>query len=198
MRRFQSSPTFVVGSTGCNGLVADYVQRAAVLSFAELEITDAPCTPAAQKQQAAMMSVLDATVLLIDLPPDRLALTSGESGERLEFVSSTPLEGSTWLLVRIPGKPDPEGVVTLRLFDGRLSGEGPCGPYSGRYQTNGLLISISDVSGSDVADCDQVRRERQLLSALRRAVLVDKSTASLRLIDTFGRTVARFRHPRGP
>ena len=187
-----------VGSTGCNGLVADYSQRASALSFGELEITDAPCGPTAAAQQAAIIAVLDATSQTIELPPGRLLLISADSGERLEFVTSTPLEGSTWLLARLPGSSRSDDDITMRLSDGELNGEGPCGAYHGRYETNGVLLSFSELAGGDTDGCGQVRRQRRLLNALRSTVLVDKTTPSLRLLDAFGRVTASFGHPGGP
>ncbi|MFV2062546.1 MAG: META domain-containing protein [Chloroflexota bacterium] len=186
------------GSTGCNGIVGRFFQQASVLSLGRLDLTDAPCSPRAAAQQEAMMAVLDATSLSIELPPDRLLLTSADSDERLEFSSSAPLEGSTWILRQLPGKPDPDEAVTMRLIDSALSGEGPCGSYSGRYETNGVLLSFTDLVGAGSGDCDEARSERRLLAALRRTVLADKFTPGLRLIDAFGRTVARFERPAGP
>ena len=145
-----------------------------------------------------MMAVLEAAALTIDLPADRLVLTSADTGERLELVTSTPLEGSTWLLTRIAGQPRPNEPVTLRLVDGQVSGEGPCGPYAGRYDSDGLFISFSGMSSSKLEACPERGWQRELLATLERAVLLDRDQPQLRFLDAGGRIVARFARPAGP
>ncbi len=57
-----------------------------------------------------MTAVLDASAIRLDLPYDRLVLTSEDSGERLEFSSQVPLEGATWqsaVQPRWPAAPTP-------------------------------------------------------------------------------------------
>ena len=139
-----------VGSSGCNGIVGVYARDADLLRFRDLEVTPAPCPADLAAQEAAILAVLESSVVSLDLPPDRLVLTSADTGERLEFVTSTPLEGSTWLLAAIPGRSDTETPVTLRLEGGIVTGEGPCGPYRGRYATDGIFIRFHEVSGSAV------------------------------------------------
>lgn len=186
-----------VGSTGCNGIVGPYFRYADVLSFGELERTGAPCLPAMAAQEAAMVAVLDSTSLRLDLPPDGLILTSEDSGDRLEFVSSWPLEGSTWQLVRLPKTRSPDNPVTLRLADGRASGEGPCGAYAGHYGTDGVFIGFSDFTGAATDPCDDRANEERLLKAFRRTVILDRSAPGLRLLDALGRTLATFERPTG-
>ena len=97
-KRRQSGP--IVGTTGCNGIVGDFFRRSGVMSFSELELTDAPCAQDLAAQEAAMVAVLDATAIWVELPADRLILTSADTDDRLELVSQTPLEGTTWWLSR--------------------------------------------------------------------------------------------------
>ena len=196
IRRTSSGP--LTGSTGCNGIVAEFYRHADVLSFSELDRTDAPCAPALAAQEAAMVSVLDATSLTISLPPDHLTLTSADNGDSLEFVSSRPLEGSTWLLATGPWFRGGANAVTLWLNDGALTGEGPCGSYSGRYVTDGLFITFADVMGAGDDECMDPQAERMLLAALRSTVILDRDQPQLRMRDARGGMTAAFMPPGRP
>jgi len=184
-----------VGSTGCNGLVGRYFRHADVMSFGVLERTDAPCSAALEVQEAAMIGVLESTFLALDLPPDRLVLTSAESGDSLEFVASVPLERSTWQLARLKGASVPDHPVTLFLEAGTASGIGPCGTYTGGYRTDGLFIRFSDLRGAAADACADQASEDALLRALEQSVLLDRSQPVLRMLDAKGRVVAAFRQP---
>jgi heat shock protein HslJ len=187
----------LVGSSGCNGIVAAFSQHGSVLSIARIERTRAPCEPAIAAQEEALLSILDATAMTLELPPGRLALTSADGGDRLDFTNSHPLEDNTWLLARLPDGSAARGEVTLRLDDGIVSGEGPCGSYSGRYETNGVLIRIGGLASVDGA-CPDVEAARRYLSALRRTRFADLTQPTLRLRDRFGATTVRFRGPGRP
>jgi heat shock protein HslJ len=132
------------------------------------------------------------------LVPDRLALTAAGTQDSLELVTTTPLEGSTWQLGSIPGKPRPKTPVTLRLEAGVVSGEGPCGGYTGTYRTDGLFVSMRDLRGAAEADCPRRERQRELFSALERAVLLQRDQPVLAMLDAQGELVARFKRPGVP
>ena len=186
------------GTTGCNGVVAEFFRHSRVLSFGPLELTDAPCSDELAAQEAAMAAVLDATAIRLELPADRLILTSADSDERLELVSGTPLEGTTWWLERTGfGATDGERY-TLRLEDGLAGGEGPCGRYSASYVTDGLFITFSDAKGARDAGCPELRTERALISGLRRAVRVERGPERLALRDARGIDVLTFGRPFEP
>lgn len=188
----------LTGSTGCNGVVAEFSRSADVLSVGQLDRTDAPCTPELAAQEAAMVRVLEASSQMLSLPPDRLVLTSSDTGERLDFVSQRPLEGSTWLLAGGPGIGDPGGEVTLRLSDGVAVGEGPCGAYRGRYATDGVFVTFAGLEGAADDTCDERKSERALLDGLRRAVRLDRDQPGLRLLSAFDEPTLRFSSPAGP
>jgi heat shock protein HslJ len=184
----------VLGSTGCNSLSARYILEGSVLELRGLETSDLPCPPSLADDETRILEVLGAVSLLVDLPPGRLVLRDPRSGARLELASERPLEGPTWQLTRLPGRGPPGVTVTLRLEDGTLSGEGPCGPYSGAYRTNGLLIEISDLRVDD-ADCPRRGLERAWLRALRRTMFVDARGPGLLVQDASGRVLATLRRP---
>jgi hypothetical protein len=92
----------------------------------------------------------------------------------------------------------PQDPVTLRLADGSLGGEGPCGPYRGRYASDGVFITISAIEGAPGRGCAARRQQRQLLRALEHSVMLDRPNAQLRLLDAFGTMTARFTRPGGP
>jgi heat shock protein HslJ len=186
------------GSSGCNGVVARFFRSADVLSFSELERTGAPCTPALAAQEEAIVAVLDATSLSLELPYDRLRLTSADSGEELEFVSQTPLEGSTWIVDGRIGGTRTDARVTLRLEDGAASGEGPCGAYGASYATDGVFITFRDVQGARDEDCSESKAEKALLDALRGAVTVARTPDRLDLLDARAVKVLRFGRPFAP
>jgi heat shock protein HslJ len=185
-------------SSGCNGIVGDYARSADVLSFGPLERTDAPCLPGPARQEEAMIGMLDATSMTIALAGDRLALTSDDTGDRLELASARPLEGTTWQLVRVPGSERTAGPVVMRLKDERMRGEGPCGPIEAAYVSDGLFITFDDVRGSGDEACADLAAEKKLLAALRSTVVLDRERPQLRLRDAGGRVVARFRSASAP
>jgi heat shock protein HslJ len=195
--RRRSSGT-ALSSTGCNGFRAEYFARANVLSFLELEATDAPCPGPLLAQQEAVLSVFEATAIDVALPADRLILTSADSGDKLEYRSRPALEGATWILAPPQASPGVDEIVTIRLEDGVATGYGPCGPYSAAYATDGLFITFSDVAGAKEAACARPADERKLLAALRKAVRVDRdpgrnrSLPRLVLQDARGQRVAAF------
>ena len=145
-----------------------------------------------------MVGVLDATSLTVSLPPDRLVLTSSDTGERLEFVTSVPLEGSTWQLTRLSDADVSGEPITMRLDQGVVTGQGPCGSYSADYVTDGRFITFASPQGAGDDVCERVSSEMALLSALRRAVLLDRDQPQLRMLDARGKVLARFRQPGAP
>ncbi len=195
-KRRQSGP--LSGSTGCNGIVAEFYRHADVLSFSELERTDAPCTAELVAQEGAMTTVLDATSIRLDLPYDRLVLTSSDSGEELEFVSQAPLERSTWLMQWNDQGLRSDARVTLRLEDGKASGEGPCGPYTASYATDGVFVTFRDLQGAGDETCSELKVEGALLGGLRRAVTLERTTDQLRLLDARAVRTLTFSRPFGP
>ncbi len=189
----------LVGSTGCNGIVAEFFRHADVVSFSPLELTDAPCTGELAAQEAAMRNVLDATAIRIDLPADRLILTSVDTEERLELVSQTPLEGTTWWLQRTAAEGGTRDQrVTLRLERGIASGDGPCGPYSASYVTDGRFITFTETKGARDEECSEQRTEQALIAGLRRSVTVERGPGTLSFGDASGRDTLSFGRPFAP
>jgi heat shock protein HslJ len=186
------------GSSGCNGIVGTFTRHGDVIATAGLKLTDAPCPTALAAQESAILQVLGAHGLLAALDPDRLTLTDVETGTRLSYVSQTPLEGTPWLLTDLAGTELPTEPLTLSLAHGTFSGEGPCGPYSGSYLTDGLFLTFADVRGAGDDRCAEASAERAWLAVLRATVATDPTTARLRLWDARGRTIARFTAPLAP
>jgi heat shock protein HslJ len=197
-RRDRQERGSMVGSSGCNGILATFERSGDRLRVRDLETTGAPCPADLAAQETAVLAVLASDDLEVDLPPDRLVLTDRASGDGLELTSSAPLEGSTWLLREVAGRGSPEMPVTLRLANGRLAGEGPCGPYEGSYTTDGRFIDVDDLRGTDGAGCGARVQQRELLLALERAVLLERQPPRLRLLDAAGALVATFTRPPGP
>lgn len=196
-KRRQSGP--IVGTTGCNGVVGDFYRRSGVMSFSELELTDAPCADELAAQQAAMVAVLDATAIRVELPADRLVLTSTDTQDRLELVSQTPLEGTTWWLGRTAAEGGTRDErITLRLENGVASGEGPCGPYTASYVTDGAFITFTDVVGSRDDSCSERRSEQALISGLRRSVTIERGLDRLAFADALGLSQLEFGRPFAP
>ena len=196
-KRRQSGP--IVGTTGCNGIVGDFFRRSGVMSFSELELTDAPCAQDLAAQEAAMVAVLDATAIWVELPADRLILTSADTDDRLELVSQTPLEGTTWWLSRTAAEGGTRDErITLRLEDGVASGEGPCGPYTATYITDGAFITFTDATGSRDDSCSKRRSEQALISGLRRSVTIERGLDRLAFTDALGLSQLEFGRPFAP
>ncbi|HKZ92896.1 MAG TPA: META domain-containing protein, partial [Candidatus Limnocylindrales bacterium] len=192
--RSQSSGE-AVGSTGCNGIVGTYIRSADVLRLADIERTDAPCSPALEAQETVMYAVLTSTSQALDLTGEQLIITSVESGDSLELRTSSPLLGTTWQLTRLPRAPSSDQPITLHLADGSISGEGPCGPYHGSYVHDEPFITLSSLESARDGTCQAARLEHAFLDALARTVLLERDGRGLRLLDARGRTVARFGLP---
>ncbi len=190
-RARRTSSGSVTGSTGCNGLVTQFFRSADVLSFSPIERTEAPCSPALAAQEAAMLSVLEATSSELSLPAEGMLLTSSDTGASLAFASQRPLEGSTWLIAPTSLGAEAGAALTLRLSEGIAAGEGPCGPYQASYVTDGYFITFHDPVGSGASSCSAAKSERRLLAALRQSVRLDRDQPQLRLLDAFGRTRLR-------
>jgi hypothetical protein len=146
-----------------------------------------------------MAAVLDATAIGVELPADRLILTSADTAERLEFVSETPLEGTTWWLSRTAAEGGTRDErVTLRLEDGIASGQGPCGPFGANYVSDGHFITFSDARGARDETCSELRSEQALISGLRRAVRVERGRDRLEFVDAAGAPQLAFGRPFAP
>ncbi len=194
-RRYSSGR--LSASSGCNAIVGEFFRHADVMSLGELDSTGAPCSETAQAQEDAIVAVLDATALRVELRPDHLRLTSADSGDTLEYVSTQPLEGSTWVLAK--SRATGSGTPVALWFDGGTAGgEGPCGPISGSYVSDGLFLTFADISGAGDVDCAAAEAEKNILAALRATVLLDRDQAQLRFLDARGRVVARLKAPTGP
>ena len=196
-KRRQSGP--LSGTSGCNAIVAEFYRHADVLSFSELMLTDAPCTDELAAQEAAMTAVLEATAIELELPADRLVLTSVDTAERLEFVSQTPVEGTTWWLERTAADGSTGGQrITLRLEDGLATGDGPCGPFAADYVTDGAFITFTGARGARDEDCSELRTEQALISGLRRSVVIERGADRLAFLDASGGETLAFARPLGP
>jgi heat shock protein HslJ len=195
-KRRQSGP--LTASTGCNGIVSVFYRHADVLSFSPLERTDAPCTPELAEQEEAMAAVLDATSIILDLPYDRLVLTSSDTGERLELVSQTPLESTTWLVDVDLDRANPNLRPSLRMADGAAVGEGPCGPYTASYVSDGWFITYRNVQGARDDECAELKAEKVMLDGLRDAVRVDREGNRITLRDAGGSKTLQARAPTAP
>lgn len=187
----------VLGSTGCNGFTGEFFLQANVMSFGQLQVTDAPCAASMTPQEAAILEVFEATATGVTFPSDEMVMTSADSGTSLEYRAVPALEGSTWLRA-----PDAAGdPVTLRLEAGEATGEGPCGAYRADYATDGVFITFTNVRGTGDDTCAATRAERKLLRALRSAVTLDREPARntsrprLTLRDARGAALARFEYP---
>lgn len=181
----------LIGSSGCNGIVGRYARAGSVLNVTRLQLADAPCAPGMVAQEAAIRSILESDALRVELPADGLVLSDAESGDRLEYASATPLQGTTWQWRDTGRQPAGAGPVTLRLEEGGLvSGEGPCGAYSGTYATDGRFLTLGDLAGP--AECPAAGRQRRLFAGLAATVLVERVGDGFRSLDARGRVVARF------
>ncbi|CAN5625917.1 hypothetical protein BH24CHL9_BH24CHL9_12830 [soil metagenome] len=184
----------VLGSTGCNSISASYELQGSSLELRGLETSDLACAPSIAAQEAAVLALLRAEALVVELPAGRLILRDPRSGERLVFTSERPLEGPTWQLTGLGDRDLPDLTVTLRLEGGTVSGEGPCVPYAGTYRTNGPLIELSDLQVDEQA-CPRRGYERAFLRALRQTAFVDMRGPDLILQDAAVRAVATLRRP---
>lgn len=128
-------------------------------------------------------------------------LRTDSAGGRLpsepELLGPATLEGTEWVLVSLPGAPDPpEGArATLVLDDERgiLHGSTGCGTFDGSYQLEGgrLRLGVTGVVPASCADA-LARLATDYLEALRLTGSWRLRADTLALIGEAG-VVARFR-----
>lgn len=70
--------------------------------------------------------------------------------------ASDPLNGTSWQLAEIAGKPALSAPkVTLEFKDGQAGGNAGCNSYGGDYQVNGNKIGFSQMISTMMACADQ-------------------------------------------
>jgi heat shock protein HslJ len=68
---------------------------------------------------------------------------------------TTPLEGTTWTLVRVDGTDAvPDATAQLTLEDGQASGSSGCNSFSGGYTLDGDQISFGPLGATQMA-CEE-------------------------------------------
>jgi heat shock protein HslJ len=91
------------------------------------------------------------------------------------MAQSSPTIAGSWRLL-VPGEsPDPSVSLdklemTAEFKDGRISGSGGCNRFFGRYSTDGVKLSISQLASTEMACGETVMKlEQQYLAALQGA-----------------------------
>ena len=134
---------------------------------------------------------LESQALLLDLPADRLTLIATDSGDRLEYVASVPLEGTTWQLERAAWRAQAQGhAAPCRRR--RLEERDPVGRTAAPTRvTDASSRSVTSPGGGECVPASRVRSARTLPDS-KAARCSNERRPGLRLLDARGRVVARF------
>ena len=119
-----------------------------------------------------------------------------ESAERPE--NTEPLEDTYWKLTRVgdrsvnseDGQREPH--LVLHSGTGRVSGAAVCNRLLGRYEAEETNLTFSDVAMSRMACPSGMDVERRFVAALRASRTARIRRQTLELLDSKGKSLARF------
>ncbi|PKO08333.1 MAG: hypothetical protein CVU40_16255 [Chloroflexi bacterium HGW-Chloroflexi-2] len=109
--------------------------------------------------------------------------------------ASTSLEGTSWILVELNGKPAlSETTITLNLNGDTLTGNDGCNHYGGSYTSKGDSFSIGEDLMGTLMACEEtiMTQSSDYTSALRKASKYNITDTRLHLLDENGNTLAIF------
>ena len=125
--------------------------------------------------------------------------TSPERPESAEQAQNTePLEDTYWKLTRVgdrsvnaeEGQREPH--LVLHSGTGRVSGAAVCNRLLGRYEAEETNLTFSDVAMSRMACPSGMDVERRFVAALRASRTARIRRQTLELLDSNGKSLARF------
>jgi len=102
------------------------------------------------------------------------------------------LEGTTWQLVDLAGKPlVPNHQPTISFDEGRVSGNASCNTYGGDYKLNGERIEFGMMMSTLMACADNaaMEQEQQYLALLGNAETWELRNGQLYLFSAEGETM---------
>jgi heat shock protein HslJ len=79
--------------------------------------------------------------------------------------SGPPLENTMWVLTSVSSSGTVSASFNFKLSDGQINGTGPCNSFSGVYNLNGNVISVSKILATDMG-CDKIQIEGEYLRLL--------------------------------
>lgn len=103
-----------------------------------------------------------------------------------------PLNGTSWALVNLNGKPSVEGTNVSAVFaDGQISGSGGCNGYGGAYEVNGDKLQIQQVVSTLMAcaDSEAMDQEAAFFNALGEAQSFKLANGQLQIFTVDGQTL---------
>ena len=109
--------------------------------------------------------------------------------------TSTSLEGTSWILVELNGKPAlSDTTITLNLNGDKLTGNDGCNHYGGSYTSKGDSFSIGEDLMGTLMACEEtiMTQAGGYTSALRKASKFSITDNRLHLLDENGNSLAIF------
>ena len=104
-----------------------------------------------------------------------------------QLSSAAPeLEGKTWKLAAIDGRPPvPGSRPTVSFNRGQVGGSAGVNQFGGTYRASGSIITLSDISSTLMASADPAlnAQEQTILSALQGQVAYRVSGSQLELVS---------------
>lgn len=94
--------------------------------------------------------------------------------------SGPPFENTRWVLISISNSGTTTASFNVTFADGQINGTGPCNSFSGVYNLNGNVLSVSKIMSTDIG-CDKIQQEGEYLRLLEAAQRYDVQNGYLKL-----------------
>jgi putative lipoprotein len=116
------------------------------------------------------------------------ASCSSASSERK--MSGPPFENTMWALISVTGDTT-TADFDVKFSNGQINGTGPCNGFTGVYNLNGNVLSVSKIMSTDVG-CGQIQMEGEYLRLLEAAQRYDIQNGYLKIYTSVDYKVMTF------
>ena len=192
-----------VGSAGCNWYQGIYDATGGPLNLKTPALTSTVCSePTGIMDQEGLY--LGALISVTDYALDGDALVLYRDGDvrLLTFspVEDVPVAGTVWGLKQINNGNEwfPMALgseIVAQFADGELTGNSGCNDYSATYQVEGDVVTIENVTASEI-ECDVnqdvMNQEQVYLSELESVAGFEVLGGALELLDESGNPILQF------
>ncbi|HEX2786927.1 MAG TPA: META domain-containing protein [Ignavibacteria bacterium] len=105
-------------------------------------------------------------------------------------MSGPPFENTMWALISVTGD-SVTADFDVKFSTGQVTGTGPCNSFTGVYNLNGTVVSISKILSTDVG-CAQIQMEGEYLRLLGAAQRYDIQNGYLKIFTSVDYKVMTF------
>ncbi|HEU4354600.1 MAG TPA: META domain-containing protein [Actinomycetota bacterium] len=184
----------VGGVAACNQYGGTYeADDGGAIAISVGSMTEMACAEPLMTLESAFVDALG-RVSSYRFEGEDLVLEGGGPALRFSAERALPLEGTAWRLDGIGSGGDTvssilAGTEVNATFDdtGRVGGFGGCNHYGGAYETDGEVLTISDVASTQIGcAADVAEQEGAFLEALGRTASFEVQGSVLTLLDDDG------------